>query len=437
MPLLSFLFAWIMPRKRGITIGITLAARASMLTRREFLQICMTATAGMSLADMIAPAVQDALASSRASRPPVIWLELGSCTGNTISLENAVNPSLEQLIKDVIELRYHWTLQVAEGDAATKAIFDTYEKEAGEYWLVVEGSVMTADEGRYNYVFSRNNQMVTGLSALKMLAPRAKYVIAVGSCACFGGPGAAHPNPGGGTGVWKIVKKPPVVNIPGCPAHPDWMTGTFSHLALYGLPELDAYHRPVAFFGKTIHDLCQRRQQFEDGVFARFPGDSGCLLMVGCKGPVTHADCPLRQWNHYVNWPVEAGHGCIGCASPGFPDQMMPFYEHLPDIRTGSVTTNIKRLGKAAVLAGAGGVAAHLATGIVTGRIKKHWVDGTKPLKHAPPENETQQLRDQEDMQMECAAQAKAAKSKPCRMKQETWVGRLVRIIRSGGKDEE
>ena len=408
-----------------------------MLTRREFLQLCMTATAGISLAELIGPQVRQALAAVKAAKPPVIWLELGSCTGNSVSLDNAVNPSLYQLLNDIIDLRYHWTLQGAQGQAATQAMFNTFEKDAGKYWLVVEGAVMTAAEGRYNYVYCRpDGQMVTGLEALQQLSSRAKHVIAVGGCACFGGPAAAHPNPGEAKGVWDVIKNPPVINVPGCPAHPDWMSGTFSHLALYGLPELDAYNRPVMFFGKTIHDLCERRQQFEDGIFAKFPGDQGCLLKVGCKGPVTHADCPLRQWNHYVNWPVKAGHGCIGCASPGFPDQMMPFYVRLPDIRTGSVQTNVKRLGKYVVIAGAGALSAHLAAGIVSGRIKKHWVDGTKPGKPDPPENEVQLRNDEKEQVKECLAQAKAKKAVAKKPK-ETWVGRMVRFVRSGGKDEE
>ena len=407
-----------------------------MYTRREFITLCMTATAGVSLTTLIEPFVRDALAAGKVYRPPVIWLELGSCTGNSISLDNGANPSLYQLLREVIDLRYHWTLQVAEGDDATQAIFDTMEKDAEEYWLIIEGAVMTAAEGRYNYVFSRDRQMVTGIDALKLVASKAKYVIAVGGCACFGGPAAAHPNPGGAKGVWEIIQSPPVVNIPGCPAHPDWITGTISHLALYGLPELDSYRRPVLFFGKTIHDLCQRRQQFEDGIFASFPGEAGCLLKVGCKGPVTHADCPLRQWNHYVNWPVKAGAGCIGCASPGFPDQMMPFYEHLPDIYTGSVTTNAKRLGKFVTLAGAGAVTAHLVAGVVNRRIQKHWIDGTKPLETAPPENAVQQQQDEKDQQKECIAQAEMKKRQPAKGK-ETWVGRVVRLVRFNRKEED
>jgi hydrogenase small subunit len=356
-----------------------------MLSRREFIQLCMSATLGMSLTEHLIPIMHNAIAQSKTVKAPVIWLELGSCTGNSVSLENAINPSMEQLLSEILDVRYHWLLNVAQGDDITKAIEDTVEKEAGNFWLIVEGSVMTADNGRYNEIFMRNNKMVTGMEAVMEIAAKAKYVISVGDCAAFGGPSAAFPNPGGAKGVWEVVKRQ-VINISGCPAHPDWMSGTFTHLLLYGVPELDSYNRPLLFFGKTIHDLCQRRQQFEDGIFADFPGGTGCLYRVGCKGPVTHADCPLRQWNHGVNWPVKAGAPCIGCASPQFPDGMMPFYNHLPNIPTSFATLNIKKISAGLVAFGIGGVGTHFAFGVLKKRIHNHYVKGTKPLEVMPPE---------------------------------------------------
>lgn len=369
-----------------------------MLTRRAFLRLCMSSAVTVSLGYKLTPFVREALAQGQVSRPPVVWLELGSCTGNTISLENAVNPSISQLLTEMIELRYHWTFNAAQGEQAIKALLDTVDKDAGRFWLVLEGSVMTADNGRFDHIFLRDGQMVTGLAALGEFAPKAKYVIAVGDCAAFGGPGAAYPNPGGAKGVWDIVTDRTVINIPGCPAHPDWITGTLSHLLLYGLPELDAYNRPKMFFGRTIHDLCQRRQQFEDGVFATFPGEAGCLYRVGCKGPVTHADCPQRQWNHYVNWPVRAGTPCIGCASPHFPDGMTPFYNHLPDLKTPAVHVSIKKIGATFAALAVGAVATHLAAGVVARRIHKHYLDGTKPSDPTPPENLAQVKQELDDL---------------------------------------
>ncbi|MCK4257622.1 MAG: hypothetical protein KAX49_01510 [Halanaerobiales bacterium] len=127
------------------------------------------------------------------------------------------------------------------------------------------------------------------------LADGAKYIVAAGSCASFGGPFAANPNPTGSKPVHKVIKEQ-VINVPGCPVHPDWIVGTLSHLLLYGVPDLDAYGRPVLFFGSTIHDHCPRRTDFENAKFAKKSGDAGCAFMIGCKGPVTYADCPTRKW---------------------------------------------------------------------------------------------------------------------------------------------
>jgi hydrogenase small subunit len=383
---------------------------------------------------MLMPVMREAYAQNSGARPPVVWLELGSCTGNTISLENSFNPSFDQFLREMVDLRYHWTLNAAQGDQAVKALFDTVEQEAGRFWLIVEGSVMTAENGEYNHVFLRNNEPVTGLVALLDIAPKAKYVIAVGDCACYGGPSAAHPNPGGAKGVWDVVTNKTIINIPGCPAHPDWMTGTFSHLILYGMPEIDAYNRPKMFFGKTIHELCQRRQQFEDGIFAAYPGQEGCLYKVGCKGPVTHADCPLRQWNHYVNWPVKAGTPCIGCASPHFPDGMMPYYNHLPDVKTAGVTINIERFGKAMAALSVGAVGTHLAAGVFARRIHKHYLDGTKPSDPTPPENLEQVKQELDDLirqQNAVLSEAKKMENPPKRRRRKSWVRRILGFWRT------
>ncbi|MBP2660677.1 MAG: hydrogenase (NiFe) small subunit HydA [Firmicutes bacterium] len=178
-----------------------------MLSRREFIQLCMSATVGMSLTEYLIPVMQSAFAQNKITKAPVIWLELGSCTGESVSLQNSINPSLEQLLSESLDIRFHWLVNVASGDAATQALEDTLKEEAGNFWLIVEGSVMTADNGRYNEIFMRNGQMVTGLDAVKEIAAKAKYVIAVGDCAAFGGPAATSPNPGGAKGVWEVVNK--------------------------------------------------------------------------------------------------------------------------------------------------------------------------------------------------------------------------------------
>lgn len=368
-----------------------------ILSRKEFLKLCLSSAITMSLSYQLQPFIKQALAQGQIQKVPVIWLELGSCTGESISLDNAINPDFHQLLQDIFDIRFHWLLTATQGEAAVTVLYDTLKQEEGNFWLIVEGAVMTGENGSFNHVYIKDGLPVTGLSALKEIAPLAKYIIAVGDCACFGGPAAAHPNPGGAKGVWDVISQK-VINVPGCPSHPDWMTGTFTHLLMYGVPKLDDYNRPLPFFGKTIHELCQRRQQFEDGIFAAFPGQEGCLYKVGCKGPVTHADCPLRQWNHYVNWPVKAGTPCIGCANPYFPDGMMPFYNHLPNLHISNTSINVKKVGTLFAALGVGGVITHLAGSLFTKRVHKHWTDGTKIDTPSPAETPEQLKQELDDL---------------------------------------
>ena len=122
--------------------------------------------------------------------------------------------------------------------------------------------------------------------------------------------------------------KTPLINIPGCPSHPDWFIGTVAHVLLLGLPkpqEVDAHGRMKLFYGTTVHRACTNRDYLDDGVLAKKPGELGCLLELGCKGPLTMADCPRRSWNSGVNWCIGSGGPCLGCTEPGFPDAFTPF----------------------------------------------------------------------------------------------------------------
>ncbi|NLY50183.1 MAG: hydrogenase small subunit [Firmicutes bacterium] len=308
---------------------------------------------------------------------PVIWIEALSCTGDTISFENATSPTMEEIMKYLVDFRYHYILMAAGGNTAMQVMYDLYTREAGNYILIVEGAIPVGNTEGFTVVGTQRGLLgpaarrepLTAYQAIKHLGERARYVMAVGDCAAWGGPSAAYPNPAGCVGVQKVLPKRRVINVPGCPIHPDWAVGTLAHLLLYGMPELDADGRPTDFFGRTIHNLCTRRQYFENGIFARHLGDEGCLYRLGCKGPVTFADCPIRQWNSGHNWPVEDNTPCIGCTTPGFPDEMEPFFEHLPDIRLPGVITTANRVARAAGLATGVGIGAHLALTWGSGRL--------------------------------------------------------------------
>jgi len=345
----------------------------------------MQTTAGITLAGLLRPNILSALAQGEITRPPVIWLELGSCTGESISLDNTQDPDLKQLLLEMVEMRYHWLFNATFGEPALDIIEKTAREDEGKFILVVEGSVVTREEGRYNIIGARNNRLITGIETLKELAPKAKYVVAVGACAAFGGPGAAYPNPSHAVGVQDVVKRK-VINVPGCPSHTEWIIGTLAHLVMYGEPELNNYNCPTLFFGKTIHELCHRRVHFENGNFASYPGEEGCFYKIGCKGPVTYADCPTRQWNNHVNWPIEAGIPCIGCASPHFPDGMMPYFEHLPDIYLPGGKKRVEKIGATLGGLSALGITTHALGSVISGRMGKNLIKGTQLKEPSPGE---------------------------------------------------
>ncbi|MGD0795618.1 MAG: hydrogenase small subunit [Dehalococcoidales bacterium] len=276
---------------------------------------------------------------------PVIYLQAAACTGCAVSLLNTASPTIKNVLIDQIvpgmhiNLRFHPVVMAAPGDIAIEVMEDTAKQKKDGYLLVVDGAVPMATDAVYGAVGERNGKPVTMLERVIELARDALAVIALGSCAAFGGIAAAKPNPTGCQPVSKALAakgiKKPLINIPGCPPHPDWFVGTVAGIILKGLPgadDLDDFLRPKAFYGKLIHENCTRRASFDEGKFAKKFGDEGCLYELGCKGPITYADCPLRKWNSGTNWVIGAGAPCNGCTQPEFPDQTAPFYEKLVDV---------------------------------------------------------------------------------------------------------
>jgi len=300
------------------TLGDTLLERG--ISRRAFLKYASYTASIMALPPGAATAIAQGLANAR--RQSVIWLSFQECTGCTESITRASSPSIEDLIFDFISLDYHHTLMNASGQAAERARHTAMEENAGKYIVVVDGSVPLGNNGVYSAIAGMSN-----LQMLKETAENAFAVIAVGSCAAFGGIPAASPNPTGAVPISQIITNKPLINISGCPPIPEAMTGTLAYLLSFGsIPELDHLGRPKAFFGETIHDRCYRRPFYERGMFAKSFDDAGarqgwCLFEVGCKGPVTYNACATLKWNGGVSFPVQSGHGCLGCSEPHFWDK--------------------------------------------------------------------------------------------------------------------
>jgi len=270
---------------------------------------------------------------------PAIWLQGAGCTGCSVSLLNAVSPTIKNLLLDEIvpgnevSLSFHATIMVASGETATEVLKNTQKTKKGKYLLIVEGAVPTAQNGIYGSVGKLKEKHETILESVLELGKDALLTISMGTCASFGGIPSAKPNPTGCKSVKEVFDekkiKTPLINVPGCPPHPDWLLGTIAMILFGNTPELDDALRPKLFYGKLIHENCQRRADFDKGKFAKNPGEEGCLYHVGCKGHYTYADCPLRQWNNGVNWCVKAGSPCQGCVEPGFPDLTSPIYEKI------------------------------------------------------------------------------------------------------------
>ncbi len=295
--------------------------RRGGISRRDFLKVCTAAAVYMGLPASFGPRLAEA-ATAAAKRPPVIWLSGQECTGCTETLLRATHPTVESLILDLISLDYSETLNTGAGQQAEEYREKSIEENKGKFILVVEGSIPVKDGGIYCKVAGR-----PVLDILKETAPKAAAVIAIGSCASWGGVPATPPNPTGATPAHEILAGTgiPVVNIPGCPPNPyNFLSTVLYFLTLKKLPELDDKMRPKFAYGRLIHENCERRPHFDAGRFAEVFGDAGhrqgwCLYKLGCKGPETFNNCPTLLFGDVGAgaWPVGTGHPCFGCSEQG------------------------------------------------------------------------------------------------------------------------
>ncbi len=297
------------------------------ISRRNFLKFSAGGAAALGINLFDNPLLKKAFAQA-IQETPVVWLAAGACSGCSVSLLNALSPRIQDVLLDQvipghhIALNFHPTVMAASGDLAMQAMYDTEEKP---FILVVEGSITTADGGRCCEIGERNGHGITAVEHVTRLGRKAKAVIAIGSCASFGGVPKANMNPSGSKGVMEIFKAEgittPTINLPGCAAHPDWFVATVAAVLLGG-PEsvkVDQHGRPQMFYRKLIHDNCPLRGQFDAGRFAQKFGVEGCLYKLGCKGPVAFANCPEKRFNSGTNWCIENGHPCNGCVEPAYP----------------------------------------------------------------------------------------------------------------------
>ncbi len=345
------------PPAGGIPEAILQTWETRGVSRRDFIKFCATITAALALPAGMMPSVARAIEDARL---PVIWVEFQGCTGDTEALLRANQPTVTEIVLDLLTVEYHETIMAAAGQQAEAAKAQAIEKYRGKYLAVVEGAIPAADNGVYCTVGGRS-----ALEIARQVCGNAAATIAVGNCACFGGIPAAAPNPTGAISVQQAVPGATVINLPGCPLNAENLTATIVHFLTFNrLPATDRLGRPLFAYGKRIHDNCERRAHFDAGQYAEAFGDPGhrkgwCLYKLGCKGPETFHNCPTVRYNEGTSWPVMAGHGCIGCSEPGFWDTMSPFYRRLPQVPGFPVETTADKAGLGLVAATATAFAAH------------------------------------------------------------------------------
>jgi len=340
------------------------------LTRRQFFKYCSGIAATMGLSSVAG--MQMAEAATAAERPPVIWLHGQECTGCTETLLRAQHPTLEALILDMISLEYHETLCVGAGKQAEDHKRKIMQEQQGKYVLVTEGATPIKDGGIYCKIGDKPQ-----MEHVRETAEGAAAIIAIGSCASWGGIQSADPNPTGAVPTHEIIPDKTVINIPGCPPNPYNFLSTVLYLLTFGKPpELDALNQPKFAYGRLIHENCERRPHFDAGRFALEFGDYGhrqgfCLYKLGCKGPETYANCPAIGFGDTGegNWPIGIGHPCFGCTMKkvGFTKPL----HALADVETFSPPTAFPEVGSAkgdgisagaaALVAGIGGAVAGAA----------------------------------------------------------------------------
>ena len=296
----------------------------------------------LNLHDRLIPHVAEHLHHLARGRSPIIWIQGQNCTGCSVTLMDSEHFDPTDLYHGKLSLRYQPDLMAAAGYQAIDDLEETEAEEVGRYILVVEGAIPTGEGERFcTFGLANTTKQLMGNTVpedrtiyawLEELTPGAAAVIAVGNCASFGGIPSENAGITGATSVPEVIAEmdsdKPVINVAGCPPHPDWLMGTLVDVMLWvtgekEAPELNEHGCLEIFYHQLIHDGCERKASFEKKRFlldwndAEEP-ENKCLIRLGCKGMKTHGDCPSRRWSENVNWCVGANAPCQGCTEPGF-----------------------------------------------------------------------------------------------------------------------
>ncbi|NBC35240.1 HupU protein [Novosphingobium sp. FSY-8] len=266
----------------------------------------------------------------------LLWLQSGGCGGCTLSLLGAEGPDILTTLRAAnVEVLWHPSLSEASGVEARAILTAAAEGRERVDILCLEGAVVhgPGGSGRFHLMAGTGTPMRDMIAAI---ASHARHVVAVGSCAAFGGITAGGGNPSEAGGLAYDGTAPggllgtdfrgaaglPVINIAGCPIHPGWFVDTLLQIAAGTLTraDLDEWERPLAYTAQLVHHGCARNEFYEFKASAETLGDMGCMMEhLGCKGTQARADCNIRAWNGSGSC-LDGNYPCINCTAPGFEE---------------------------------------------------------------------------------------------------------------------
>ena len=285
------------------------------ISRRDFLKWSVAAGVALGV-EFNLESMNTVLAAE--TDPPIIWIQGSGCSGCTISTLNVTTPTtIDDVLINKISMKYNNTIMAASGELGMQILDQSATQYKGQFILVIEGAIPTGANGNYCVIGELDGVALTMQKAVLKYGAMAKYVVAAGTCASFGGVSAAGANKTRCKSVNAILNGKtinPIVNLPGCPVHPTVLIQSLVDLILVGTPAIDSEHRPTKYFRGTIHDACSRYES-DDAK----PGKLGCYKEYGCKGPSCYNVCSRMYWNNGIAWCVGVNYPCIGCANPTFP----------------------------------------------------------------------------------------------------------------------
>ncbi len=273
----------------------------------------------------------------------MLWLQSGGCGGCTLSMLCAESADLISSFEAAnIHVLWHPSLSEETGVAVVEILESILSGEVRLDILCLEGSVIRGPNltGKFHMLAGTGKSM---MHWVEQLSAKARYVVAVGTCAAYGGITAGGGNPSGACGLqydgerhggllgeaFRSAEQMPVINIAGCPTHPNWVTETLAQISFGDFSEdsMDILGRPRSYADQLVHHGCPRNEYYEFKASAEKPGDLGCMMEhMGCVGTQAHADCNTRLWNGEGSC-LRGGYACVNCTAPGFEEPGHPFTE--------------------------------------------------------------------------------------------------------------